>query len=216
MSRLKDLIPEIHRRWNHETNAGVPAGETWEIENILSVSTSSFATMDEAVMATIVTDSVAILDDHFAAHTPLTPTLLFAREESLRSLNMDQDVDGTPNIQWAADSDHRLTLALPGSGDDKVPVQTIAGLKWAPYCYEDDAWEACAIEDYWEELERRYDRDFEGEYAGEDDPAATREGAVFVGQIYYLSLYAGVSTVVEEDGQPLRHDYQTYDKLLYS
>jgi type II secretory pathway pseudopilin PulG/subtilisin-like proprotein convertase family protein len=211
-------IAEIYRRWNHQTNSSVTVTETWRITekvgNILSVVTDTFSTIDEAMMTVTMTDTKKILNDHFP--TSAKPTLLFAREESFRALNLDEQRTNSPNIQWASDNPRQLKLSLPTSGDNKVPVQTVAGLNWAPYRYQDDAWESYPIEDYWDELERRYERDFSGEYSDEENPADVRGGAVFMGQVYYLTLYSGVSVVVEEDGKPLKHKYQTYDKPLWS
>ncbi|MFN2286250.1 MAG: hypothetical protein ACK2UQ_17675, partial [Anaerolineae bacterium] len=213
----RDLTLEgIYERWNHATNDSIPEEQTWGISDTLSVVTHTFATLDKALATTMMTDSLAVLDDHFSDHTSAAPTLLFAREESLRSLNLDAEVDDTPNITWADDNDHRLLLALPTSGDDQISVNVIGGLKWAPYHYKDGDWEAYPIEDYWDELEERYARDFEGEYADEENPEETREGAVFLAQLYYLSLYQGVSMTIEEDGKPLKHDYQTSDAPLWS
>lgn len=209
-------LTTLHDRWNHATNNAIPDEQRWGISNTLSVVIHAHATLDKALITTMVTDSVAILNDHFTPHLPVDPTLLFAREESLRSLNLDEALGGTPNIVWAEDNAHRLLLALPTSGAAQVPLQIVGGLKWAPYRYADGAWESYPIEAYWDELESRYDREFAGEYEDADDPAAAREGAVFLAQLYYLSLYNGVSMLIEEDGIPLRHDYQTYDAPLWS
>ncbi|HBY98100.1 MAG TPA: hypothetical protein DEP84_29855, partial [Chloroflexi bacterium] len=213
--RKQDItISEIYRRFNHETNSGVTITETWRIPdkvgNILTVVTDTYPTRDEAI-ATVGVDVVGqILDDHFTAHLPVDPTLLFAREERFRSLNLDEDVVGEASITWS-EGGRQLKMDL---AQNDVPVQTVAGLNWAPYRYRNGEWEPYPIEDYWDELHDRYAEDFADEFSDEDNPQEVRDGAVFVGQIYYLTLYAGVNVVVQSGDTLLIQKYQTYDRPL--
>jgi len=211
---LDITITEIYSRFNHTTNSGVSVTSTWRISdtagNIMSVVTDTYPTMDEAVATVGMTEAVKILDDHFTPHVPVAPTLLFAREERFRSLNLDEDRVGASTITWS-DDNHQLKLDLK---PDDVEVQTVAGMNWAPYRYRDDAWEPYPIEDYWEELENRYEKDFADEYVDEEHPEDLRTGAVFVGQIYYLTLYTGVHVAVQSGGTLLTQKYQTSDRPI--
>ncbi|MCL5998459.1 MAG: hypothetical protein M1546_20755, partial [Chloroflexi bacterium] len=210
-------IDEIARRFNHATNSGVTVTDTWHISDTLSVITHTYATMDEAVATLVTTDTQAVLDDHFTAYWsaghPISPTLLFAREERSRSLNLDDHLAYTGTVAWS--SDHRqVTLNVePGA----VKVQTMAGVNWAPYQYKDGQWKAYPIDDYWKLLKDRYQPAFADAYTDEAQPgelADVRGGAVVMGQIYYLTLYAGVNVVVQVGQDPLKTRYQLDDKPI--
>lgn len=190
-------IAEIYRRWNRETNSGVTVTETWGISDTLSVITRTYATMDEAVMTVAVTETRQVLDDYFTPYwtesEPISPTLLFACEHRFRGLNLDANRIGASTIAWSEDN-RSLTLDLE---PDDVQVQTMAGLNWAPYKYQDGEWAACPIEDYWPELQKRYEEQFREEFSDEPNPEEVRGGAVTLMQIYYVSLYHGVNAVVQ-------------------
>ena len=86
-------VEEIYRRWNYATNDEATDHERWSLENILTVYTYTYETLDEAIATMAMTETKAILDDHFTAHAPVTPTLLLAREERSRNLNLDASVN---------------------------------------------------------------------------------------------------------------------------
>jgi|GEM_PF-861398 len=208
-------VQEIYRRWNHATNAGVAAEQRWSLRNHLTVVTYTYGTLDQALATLAMTDTKQILDDHFTAHTPVTPTLLFAREERYRGANLDQHLDADVNVvRWSAENPRLLTLNL---SEEDAPLETVAGLNWAPFRYKDGEWQAYPIEAYWDELHTRYTAAFTNEYSDDKDPEAARGGAVIVGQTHYLSLYVGVSVNVQSGDELLtQKDYQTYDKPLWS
>ncbi len=60
-----------------------------------------------------------------------------------------------------------------------MPVQTIAGLSWAPIQYDVDntTWYASPIETYWDELERRYADDLV------DETEDSRAGHLLIMQV---------------------------------
>ncbi len=165
-------------------------------------------------MTLAVTDSKKILDDHFTAHwsanAPISPTLLYARLEDFRSLNLDDSPAYTGTVKWSQDG-RQLNLDLK---PDDIKVQKLAGLNWAPYEYKNDKWQAYPVEDYWDVLKDRYTRAFSHEYSDEDNPDELRGGAVIVGQLYYLSLYAGIANTVQIGTDILSAKYQTYDKPI--
>jgi len=190
-------VAEIYRRWNHETNSGVTVTETWGISDTLSVITRTYATLDAGLMTIAVTETRQILDDYFTPYwtesEPISPTLLFALEHRFRGLNLDGNRIGASTIAWS-EGNRSLTLDLePGD----VQVQTMAGMNWAPYKYQDGEWTAYPIEDYWLELQRRYQEQFADEFGGESDPEEVRGGAVTLMQIHYVSLYHGANAVVQ-------------------
>jgi len=212
----RDLkLPEIYRRWNHATNGGVPVTQTWHISNVLSVITRTYTTADEALMTIAMTETKQILDDHFTAHwsssAPISPTLMFAREERYRALNLDEHRNpGTTLVRWSSNG-RQLTLDLKPSD---VERQTVAGLNWASYKYKDSEWMPYPIEDFWKELERRYNKAFSAEFSDDSDPEAARGGGVLVSQVYYLALYNGVNVTVQAGDQPLKHKWQSTDKPI--
>jgi hypothetical protein len=193
-------LDEIYRRFDHQANvgAGVTVTETWHITetagNVLSVVTYTFPTLDRALMHVTMTDTRQILDGHFTAHTPVTPTLLFAREERFRSLNLDEQLRTDATLVTWSDNGRQLTLDLK---PDDVEVQIMAGMKWAPYQHKDGEWTWYPIEDYWQELQKRYEDAFSDDYNDEDNPEEVRGGAVIAGQIYYVSLYIGTNAIVQ-------------------
>ncbi|RLC77612.1 MAG: hypothetical protein DRI81_08290, partial [Chloroflexi bacterium] len=205
---------EIYRRWNRLTTTSTITKQ-WGLDDAFGVVTYTYATFDEALYTLATTETTKILDDHFTAVTPVTPTLLFAREQRYRSANLDLDIDDDDNIiQWSDDDPHQLTLAL---STDDAPVETLAGINWAPYRYKDDAWQAYPIEEYWDELHKRYAADMESEFSDDDDPAAARGGAVIVGQMRYLSLYVGASNIVMSGDEMLTQaGIQAYDTPLWA
>ncbi len=182
-------VNEIARRFDHNTNQAISDEERWAITNTLSVETHSYEHQDEALVTIPMSHTKALLERVFTPHwseaAPITPTLLFAREERYRITNLDVQRD-SPTIAWHG---RQLNLALPSSGDYGVPVQTLAGLNWGPYRFR-AGWEACPIETYWDELARRYP--FED--VSDLEEAA---GLAFFLQLYYLGLYRGNVRVVE-------------------
>ncbi|MGC9396741.1 MAG: LamG-like jellyroll fold domain-containing protein, partial [Anaerolineae bacterium] len=205
---------EIYRRWNHLTSTSTIT-ERWGLDNHLTVITHTYETLDQALATLAMTATKQVLDDHFTAHTPVTPTLLFAREERYRGANLDLSLDEDSGVvRWSVENPRLLRMTL---SEEDAPVETVAGLNWAPYRYKDGEWQAYPIEEYWDELHDRYTAAFASEYDDDDDPGAARGGAVIVGQTHYLSLYVGVSVTVQSGDELLtQKDYQTYDKPLWS
>ncbi len=182
-------VAEIYNRFNRTTNGAYTEEQRWNIPNILHVEIHTYEHLDVARATIPMTDTKAILNDVFTAHWspsgPITPTLMFAREEHYRVVNLDVQGHGS-NVQW---SGSQLTVDLPPSGADGVPVQTLAGINWAPYRYRSGAWEACPIDEYWRELARRYPT------LNEDEELAA--GLLLGIQLYYLVLYNGVNSIVQ-------------------
>ncbi|MDY7076379.1 MAG: LamG-like jellyroll fold domain-containing protein [Chloroflexota bacterium] len=199
-------IAEIYRRFNHATNGAVSEEERWGITDTLSVELHAYEHLDEALITIAMTDTEALLESVFTPHwsesAPITPTLMFAREERARTANLDVEGHGTV-ISWDG---AQLTIDLPSSGGDSLQVSTVAGVRWSPYRFR-AGWEACPIDEYWEELERRYPFD------GEDDPDLTA-GMMFFTQLYYLGIYQGVDSVVQLGDVPLANELAWQDAAM--
>jgi hypothetical protein len=193
-----DLTELVHR-FDRTQNSGVSETERWAVPNILRVDKADFATLDQAIVTTAMTTTKNLLDSQFA--TPwsgdkaIKPLLLFAHEAHARSLGLDSAAVGGGYVTWNG-ADLRLDLApTPATAQ---PVQVMAGLKWAAYCAPDGAtpaWAPCAIDDYWDELERRY-ASVPG-LPGENDPDLVT-GRLFAAQLYYLTFSAGAGRLVQE------------------
>lgn len=208
-------VQEIYRRWNHATNDAVSSVERWGLPDHLSVVLHTYETLDEALATMAMTDTRQILDNHFTAARPITPTLLFAREERYRGANLDQWLDADSNVvQWSREDPRRLTMVL---SESDAPLETVVGINWAPYRYRNGRWEAYPIEEFWNELHDRYAAAFANEYSDDEDPEAVRGGAVIVGQMHYLILYIGVSNLVQSADELLtQKKIQTSDKPLWA
>jgi hypothetical protein len=199
-------VAEIYDRFNHSTNA-VTDEQRWNIPDVLGVVTRTYEHRDTALIHVTMTDTKTILDSVFTPHwlvgAAITPTLMFAREEHQRSTNLD--VQGSGNtVTWSGE---QLTIDLPPSGDDGLLVQTIAGVQWAPYCYDGVAWDTCPTSEYVHGLPNRYP------FAGEDDAQATA-GLQLGTQMYYMALYAGATGVVQMGDNVWQSDDARSDQSL--
>ena len=185
-------VAELYRRFNHTTNASVPITPTrWGISNTLAVTIATYTHQDEALMTIAMTTTPAVLDE-FTPYVPVSPTLLFVREEHYRATNLDAGGDDGA-FTWDG-SGRQLTVDMD---PDSLPVQTAAAVLWAPYRYRDGEWESYPIEEYWDELGRRYEDDFDDV----SDPTEAQGMLVYI-QIYYMGLYAGLTTVVQSGDVP--------------
>jgi subtilisin-like proprotein convertase family protein len=206
----RDLtISEIERRFDSNSTAtkterwGIPAGA-------LEVETFDFP--DQSYLATLpLTHTKQILDTHYISHTgSITPTLLYAREENYRSVNLDADevVGGTGGARTVKGvlRSNQVTLALDPT---YVQEEVLAGLSWAPYRYSGAGyWKPCPIAEYWEQMEAHLDALFEGDpnYDPESDPDGyLKAGRVLLSQNFYLAIFHGTSGIVELGDTPIEH-----------
>lgn len=182
----RDLtIAEIQRRFDRMTNGGVLEAERWGIPNLLRVDATGYESRDAAIVTTAMTRTLDVLDT-FTAFAPITPTLMFAREERARNINLEEQVQGQ-TVVWAG-----AQLTLDFGADGGKQVETIVGVSWTPYQRVNDAWEAMPLEAYAGELERRY---LASTIPGEDSDIST--GKLVVVQLYYLGLYNGIINIVQ-------------------
>lgn len=202
-------IGNIFSRWDH--TAGQESGiafRRWNLPNILSVEAHTtwagavgprYYHLDEALANIVTTNTVGILDSKFtsawSANAPITPTILIAREDHFRTANLDD----TTALAWRG---RELTLDLGFGGGN--PVSTMASLKWTPYAYDGQDWQAMPMEGYWTELEKRHLPDIVA--TNTDTPEAV-DGKMLLAQMAYLSLYAGIESMVQQGALIISQDW---------
>lgn len=180
-------IAEIERRFDRTTNNGVSETERWGLGNRFGVETQQFSHYDESLVTTASTITEGILNQAFGTAT-YDPTLLFARTEHFRSLNLDvldEDDRYTRQINTNTNQTKGIRVSLNrGTG---TPLQTYSSLSWAPYTYDQSVnqWRSVAPEVYAQELERRYSQAAAGQ-----DPNLTA-GQLFLTQLLYNRLHMG-------------------------
>ncbi len=194
-------VDQIYTRFNHATNDDGDVLSRWGISDTLTVVPKAYTGFYEMLVdlagATTTELLSSVFDPHWSSATPISPTLLFATETNLRSQNLDFPAStGSP---W---SGGELTLSLAGA-----PLITQAHLRIAPYKYFAGEWRTFPIGDYLTELGNRYAGEFDGD-------ADTQLGKMYVFQIYYMALYSGLSSIVEESGVPDQNfDTMIVDKI---
>ncbi len=136
-----------------------------------------------------------LLDRTFAAAGAPDPLLLFAREESFRSLSYGAPEGGG----GGGGSQATLDFASPG----RPPVQpmVVAAIHWMPYRRDKAtlAWEPYPFQEYWNALSEPLKANFP---AGSGEEAALEAaGRVGLTQLLYTHLYLGQARVVEAEGR---------------
>ncbi|MBE2233503.1 MAG: DUF11 domain-containing protein, partial [Anaerolinea sp.] len=183
--------PTLAARLDRLQNGGVPAVQRWGLPNVLRVVTKSYSHRDQAFGQMASVDMQELLGDVFTSHwsagAPITPSLLFAREERFRALNLSQVGSGQAAV-WNGSS-----LTLDFRADNGAPLQVVAGLNMAKYRYDSlaDKWETLAMEDAW----ALWDQLYAGIEPGEDTNVAAGKLAIL--QLYYLSLSRGWARPVQ-------------------
>ncbi len=161
---------------------GIPVTATMQVEN--------FSYPDRDHIATVMmTETVNVLHTYFTdGGQPLAsaPTLLFAREERYRGVNLDDASLVT------LDGD-RLAVDAEPTG---APEMTMTFLSWAPFRYRDGRWESYPIDEYWDLLQVRLQEVFPV-----GDPADVQGVRVAAGQTalarsFYLAMFIGVTKMV--------------------
>ncbi|HRI56354.1 MAG TPA: hypothetical protein PK170_04575, partial [Anaerolineae bacterium] len=186
--------PTIAGRLDRLQNGGISDVQRWGLPNVLRVVNKSYSHRDEAYGQLATVDTPALLNSVFtpfwSAANPISPSLLFAREERFRALNLAQTGTGQA-AQWSGN-----TLTLDFRADGGAPLQTIAGLNMARYRYNSVTarWDTLSIEDAW----AAWDQQYAGAQPGEDANVAAGKLAIL--QLYYLSLSRGWARPVQFGG----------------
>jgi len=172
----------------------------WNLSDTLQVETRRYAHQDLSLASVTITESKAILNTAFtsvwSAANPVTPTLLIAREARFRTTNLDALNAGY--VTWERNI---LSVNLAPNNQPAEPLRTALTLNLAPYCYNGSAWKSCDIQNYWDTLGLRHEP-----YAADpgDDPDTAR-GKLTMIQLYYLSLYQGVTLFVSPQASNLNY-----------
>lgn len=195
-------LTELYNRFNNATNDSYSSTARWGIPDILTVKRSSYATQDWAVASVAMTttkETLKVFDAKFKSAGPITPTLLYAQEATYRSIGMDDVRTGGANVSTAGSG---LTINLAG-----LQPTTVNSLKWTSFCAAPGSqanaaptWQECKQETYLGELVTRY-RDV---LAQPTDTETRTDGRVVSMQLYYVSLWQGVSVTAKSDGKVVK------------
>lgn len=217
---VRDLtLEDIWTRF-HTGNSASPE-ERWDIpKNALQVITYTFP--HQSYISHIpMTHTQEILSDYFMeGGTPKieNPTMLFAREETVRTVSLDAGdavVQHSATIENGVLATNQVKVVLD---PNEVPETVLAGLNWAPYRYAGaGVWESDSIDEYVAKLKARLrprfeaDPDLNPDGYSPDEIRGIKDGAEIVAGAFYLTLFAGLSNVVEMDGTPLPLAYASED-----
>ncbi|MCB0003767.1 MAG: thrombospondin type 3 repeat-containing protein, partial [Anaerolineae bacterium] len=95
--------PTIEQRLDRTQNIDAPNDQRWGLPNVLRVVNKSYSQRDEALGKLATIDTPAVLDAAFtpfwSTGNPITPSLLFAREERFRAMNLSQEGTGQA-VSW--------------------------------------------------------------------------------------------------------------------
>jgi subtilisin-like proprotein convertase family protein len=212
---LDDIWTRFH------TGNDASAEERWDIpKNALQVITYTFP--HQSYISHIpMTHTQEILDGYFMdGGTPKieNPTMLFVREETVRTVALDAGdavVQHAATIQNGVLKTNQVKVVLDPA---EVPEAVLAGLNWAPYKYAGaDVWESDPVDEYVAKLKGRLrplfeaDPDLNPDRYTIDEIASILDGAEIVAGSFYLTLFAGLSNVVEMEGFSLSLSYAKED-----
>lgn len=195
-------LAEIARRFDRLGNGAVSDDQRWAIPNTLRVERKEYATFDQALITTTMTETARILSAQFnprwAGDKSIKPLLLFAQEDRARAVGLDgrRAADGTITVSGAS-----LTVDFQPPGQPPATVNTTARVQWSPFCAPSAAtpvWAVCDSETWWNELERRSPA---SQALPGDDPADSDLGAgrVLLMNLYVSQLATGISRVVQQN-----------------
>ncbi|NOZ06931.1 MAG: hypothetical protein GXP41_11385, partial [Chloroflexi bacterium] len=180
-----------------DSNGSAPADDVrrWGIpKGALRVKTLSYDHQDYLTWIAM-KETREILEQNFGTYkADVSPTLLFAREETFRGVNLE-----------SAGGLVRGVLKLNLSQEQP---QTLASVNWAPYRYNSATgpngqpigWEAYPLAEFWAKLEKDYEAGFRKNYPEEEESVIV--GRMVVARAMYMSLYAGLTGLVEAGGLP--------------
>ena len=148
----------------------------------------------QAHLAKISTHAEGILNSDFLVDgepASEAPTLLIAREEHYRSVNLDEDAAA------------RTGGGVDVSFSDKER-EVVAAFQWRPYRYRDNAWEAYPIAEYMDLVSVRLSDQFQQipelydpDYPDEDYARLALDTEILAWQSRYLSYYQGLANLVQ-------------------
>ncbi|MEZ4615834.1 MAG: hypothetical protein R2867_10065 [Caldilineaceae bacterium] len=200
---LRDVdLAEVVRRFDRVTNGAVTEDERWALPIRCVWKAQAIPRLARMSLTTAMTETKRILATTFTtpwqADPTIQPLILYATEARTRALGLDGANRGAGYVLFA---DQSATLNMQPNGQNRTPLNTVAALKWTAYCAADTtgtpAWEACAQDLRWHELDARHAANaaLDGDPADPDIAA----GRMIVTQLYNLTLSLGLSQLVERD-----------------
>jgi hypothetical protein len=172
----------IRQRFDRNQNSGVPDEQRWNIpQNALRVRNFSYP-HEDYVTQMMMNEIPQILTEFDSYRTNTHPTLLFAREETFRGVNLDvvtQTVGSSVAIDLQVDPQ----------------VRTVASLNWAPYRFRNGDWESYPITEYWEFMADQLEEGFE-ELLGPDASEEMVAGYAAFAEGFYVANFLGNTNVV--------------------
>ncbi|MCP4538326.1 MAG: tandem-95 repeat protein [Chloroflexi bacterium] len=176
----------IKDRFDPDPSTNVPEKKRWAIpKNTLRVENLPRYDHQDYITYIAMTETPRILDQF--SHD-VAPTLLFAREERYRGVDLGTGVwdDGILSIDATS-----------------AKAVTIAALQWAPYRYNSDigsdgqvvGWESYPIDEYWDQMEIDLTDQFE--LLDPEDSEYVNLGRMVVARSFYISLVHGIVSQVE-------------------
>ncbi|MEM7032316.1 MAG: LamG-like jellyroll fold domain-containing protein, partial [Chloroflexota bacterium] len=182
-------LDDIKDEFDHQTNTDSPI-------RVKFANDGQWYETQEEIAKVMMTESKAVLTDHFSGVE--SPSLMFATESALR-------VRGLADVSANANSVY--TINFVGS-----QVANSTSLSWAPYQYENNAWSAFPIDEYWETLDLKIP-----DAAFDSDPETTVGGKGLL-KAYYLAIHNGLSTASnpEDFGSVVAAatDFPSFDEIL--
>ncbi|MFN8440638.1 MAG: LamG-like jellyroll fold domain-containing protein [Caldilineaceae bacterium] len=206
--KVRDLkVSDLATHFDHTNNPS--EAQRFAIPNTLKVVTNSYATGAEATAATVMTETLKILDTTFkpvvAGDNAVKPLLLFAQEQNMRVVSLDQVAAGEGS---AAQNGANLTLTLTPATGTAQPVSVVAGLKWMAYCGANGnnvAWRPCTSDEYADVIEARY---ASAPRLPTDVGPNEAAGRMVLTMGYYASLTAGYGVTVQEGPAVISSKYR--------
>jgi uncharacterized repeat protein (TIGR01451 family) len=194
-------VNTLRERFDRTVNGSVPATQRWGIDNTLRVNVRNYEHVDAAIFGAAQGDTRTYALNAFPTTGAYTPTLLMAREDRFRALNLDVQ-NSADHFTWA-DSERSLTVNF--MTNNPVRQQTVASVNVAPFRYNTalGRWEAAPIEGYWKELRQRHANDFDDQVATGKITRQIADGKLTFVQFYYFSLYNGLNRLVQIGDKPL-------------
>jgi hypothetical protein len=186
-------VETIAQRFDRTTNGSVSEADRFGVPNVLRVVKNSYPLLDQALAATVMTETKKILDSAFTASVTadagVKPLIMFAQESSSRLLTLDALTAGG---NYVLQTGPLLTLDMAPAGQPAQSVSVVADLKWAAYCPSAApiTWAPCDANSYWQVLAQRY-------LTNDPDPTVA-QGRLQWTQLFYSGFQAGSSSVVQD------------------
>ncbi|MFN8486196.1 MAG: LamG-like jellyroll fold domain-containing protein [Caldilineaceae bacterium] len=183
----RDLtVSEIARRWQSHSTAS--DADRWQVPVGVTEVVSKHYPHPDYVAQVMMTDTVSLLNSYFmngATPRAAAPTLLFARERTMRSATLPA---GTGGVDLS-----------------NAPTQVYADLNWSPYRYNaQQGWQNYPITDYVNAMRDRLKLDPYFIPVDQSDESQTEaHSRLTLASALYLTLYQSYGNLVQQNVTPL-------------